>query len=41
MQVNCNLVNPARNRAEAMAVINTSLDRWIALMRGVPREGGR
>jgi predicted amidohydrolase len=41
MQVNCNLVNSARNRDEAMAIVNKSIDRWITLMRGVARGGGR
>lgn len=40
MQVYCNLVNSARNRDEAMVIINRSIDRWITLMRGVVRDGG-
>jgi predicted amidohydrolase len=40
MQVYCNLVNSARNRDEAMAIVNRSIDRWIQLMRGVVRDGG-
>lgn len=41
MQVYCNLVNGARNRAEAMVIVNRSLDRWIELLRGTARGGGR
>jgi predicted amidohydrolase len=41
MQVYCNLVNSARNRDEAMAIINRSLDRWVTLIRGTARGGGR
>ena len=41
MQVYCNLVNSARNRDEAMTIINRSLDRWVTLIRGTARGGGR
>jgi predicted amidohydrolase len=41
MQVYCHLVNSARNRPEAMAIVNQSLDRRASLMRGVARDGGR
>lgn len=41
MQVYCYLVNDARNRDEAMAMVNKSLDRWIALMRGHARDRSR
>jgi predicted amidohydrolase len=41
MQVYCNLVNSARNRDEALVIMNRSIDRWITLARGVARDGGR
>jgi len=41
MQVYCNIVNSARNREEALAIVNRSLDRWIVLLKGVGRDGGR
>jgi predicted amidohydrolase len=39
MQVYCNLVNEARDREEAMVMVNRSIDRWIQLIRGVARGG--
>jgi len=39
MQVYCNLVNSASDRAEAMVIMNRSIDRWIELLRGVARQG--
>ena len=39
MQVYCNLVNSASDRAEARVIMNRSIDRWIELLRGVARQG--
>ncbi len=41
VQVYCNLVNRARTREEAMAIVDKSLDRWIELMQGAARDGNR
>lgn len=41
MQVYTNCVNSARNREEAMAIVNRSLDRWITLIRATARDGAR
>jgi predicted amidohydrolase len=41
MQVHIHSVNAARNAEEALTLIHRALDRWITLLRGVARDGGR
>ncbi len=37
MQVYTYTVNSATNREEAMAIVNTNLDRWVTLAMGTAR----